>query len=371
MTHRIRTGRLNEILRALIDIYSPSGKELEVQEYLQDLLERSGAPVSRQQVDDDRYNLLIMPPSGEAEIVFVGHVDTVAAHDLDRFEYERVGDRVAGLGAADMKGGLAAILEAYLSFAEAKRQDGGPEPALALVVGEEEDGDGMERFLEEYRCSWALLGEPTHLAPCLEHYGYVEIQLLTRGKRVHASLASPESSAVETLLQLVSRLTGHLGRRRREIVYNVRDLQSSQVGFAAPDWCEAWIDAHLPPAADTGEILVELEELLAAANEKGNAVDAAIRFATVHDGYRIAPRGFLVETLQRALETRGLPSQPAPFPSHSDASLLFAAGVKPILFGPGHLEQAHAPDEWVSFHEVCAAAEIYLDVMLATTRPHP
>jgi hypothetical protein len=67
----------------------------------------------------------------------------------------------------------------------------------------------------------------------------------------------------------------------------------------------------------------------------------------------------------RPMELDDLASIFHTFPSHSDANLLWAAGVKPILLGPGQLEHAHAPEERVSFPQVLQAAEIYLDLMTA------
>ena len=58
----IQPERLRLLLRQLIDIYSPSGKEREIQEHLHGLLAGHHAPVIRQQLDDDRFNLLITPP---------------------------------------------------------------------------------------------------------------------------------------------------------------------------------------------------------------------------------------------------------------------------------------------------------------------
>ena len=62
--------------------------------------------------------------------------------------------------------------------------------ALALVVGEEEDGDGAVALGREFHFPWAIVGEPTNLQPCLSHYGYLEVQITTRGRRMHASLAN-------------------------------------------------------------------------------------------------------------------------------------------------------------------------------------
>jgi acetylornithine deacetylase len=346
-------------------MYSPSGKEEEILDLLNGYLKRHHLPVTRQPVDDHRHNLVVMPPDGPARLAFIGHVDTVVAHDLDHYGYEKDGDQVLGLGAADMKGGCAAMVEAYVSLWEQGAFTARGGIALALVVGEEEDGDGAERLVEEHHFPWAVIGEPTDLRPCLGQYGYLEIQASTRGRPMHASLANPGKNPVEAMLRLISRITRYLASRRPEVVYNIRDLFSSQAGFAVPDRCEAWLDAHLPPSAPAGEILLELEEILAQERQEDPHLDATLRFATVHAGYELPERGPVVEALRSVYARRSLAWEPQDFPSHSDANLLWAAGVKPILLGPGQLEQAHVPEESVSFQQVCLAAEIYRDLMVA------
>jgi acetylornithine deacetylase len=57
------------------------------------------------------------------------------------------------------------------------------------------------------------------------------------------------------------------------------------------------------------------------------------------------------------------PWPPAAFPSHSDANLLWAHGIKPILLGPGSLAKAHVPDESIGEEEILTAAEVYYQLM--------
>ncbi len=361
----IQPRRLRRLLTRLIDLYSPSGKEEEILDYLHGYLKRRRLPVMRQPVDDHRHNLVVMPSDGSVRLALIGHVDTVVAYDLDHYGYERDGDQILGLGAADMKGGCAAMVEAYVSLWEqgAIAAKGGI--ALALVVGEEEDGDGATRLVEEYHFPWAIIGEPTDLRPCLGQYGYLEIQVSTRGRPMHASLANLSQNPIEVMLRLISRITRYLGSQRPDVVYNIRDLFSSQAGFAVPDRCEAWLDAHLPPSAPAGEIILELEEILAQERQRDSHLDASLRFATVHAGYELPEKGPVVDALRSVFARRPLLWEPQDFPSHSDANLLWAAGVKPILLGPGQLERAHVPEESVSFQQVCLAAEIYRDLMVA------
>ena len=367
---KIRSQRLRRLLHRLIDIYSPSGKEEEVCDYLFTYLKRHGLSVLRQPVAGDRYNLLILPPNKDPLLVLIGHVDTVMAYELEGFGYGEQEDLVTGLGAADMKGGCAAMIEAYLSFVETAGE--WPPVALALVVGEEEEGDGAQRLVKEYHFPWALIGEPTDLQPCLSHYGYMEIHFTTRGRRRHASLAHLGQNAIATMLRLVLKLSQYLENQRPEVVYNIRELSSTRAGFAVPDRCDTWLDLHLPPTSPIAEITLEIDEILLCEHQEDPALNCSLRFLTVHSGYELPHKGQVVEALKTTYANHSLNWNPQAFRSHSDANLLWAAGVKPILMGPGQLEKAHAPDEAVSFEQVVKAAQLYLDLLLSlSSRSRP
>lgn len=359
----IDPARLRKLLKRMIDHYSPSGKEEELVDYLAGYLKRHGLKPLKQEVDDNRSNLLVMPAGEKVDLVFVGHVDTVPAHDLDSYEYEAEDGEVLGLGAADMKGGCAAMIEAVVALT---RGDGPPPPvALALVVGEEEEGDGARELVREYQFPWAVIGEPTDMRLCPSHYGYLEVQLSSRGERKHASLADRKHHPVTSVLRALMAVTNHIDELKLDIVYNIRDLWSSRAGFAVPDQCEAWVDLHLPPSAPIGDIMADLEELVAVVNENNPGSDAEVRFTTVDTGYELPEKGPVIEALREVFEKHSLAWEPVPFRSHSDASQLWEAGARPVILGPGKLEKAHVPDESVSFGQVVLAANIYMELAKA------
>jgi acetylornithine deacetylase len=355
--------RLRSLLKDLIDIYSPSGKEAEIVGYLEECLQKGGLNVVRQNVQEDRENLIVLPQKRNPDVAFFGHVDTVPAFDYEQYRCKESGDEMAGLGAADMKSGCAAMVEAFVAMHEVSGDE--PSAALVLVVGEEESGDGTAAVLEEYGFSWAVVGEPTNLVPCLSHFGYIEMELSTRGRRVHASLANQGYNAIRSMLQVLMGLTAHLDQTREDVIYNIRDMNSSQAGFAVPDTCDAAIDLHLPPNAPVGEIAAELEDVIAQTLPKGLDFRDAFDFCTLHAGYELPDKGWLPDLLRNTYRRQGLPWTPGAFQSHSDANLLWAEGIRPIMLGPGQLEKAHTQDEAVSFSQVCLASEIYLDLLAA------
>jgi acetylornithine deacetylase len=359
----IKPQRLRHLLRRLIDIYSPSGKEEEILDYLHGYLRRHGLPSEWQQVDGSRRNLLVIPEVTEIKLALIGHVDTVVAHDLDNYGYEEEDDTIWGLGAADMKSGCAAMIEAYQTLIESGYTH--PPIALALVVGEEEEGDGARKLAKEYYFPWVLIGEPTDSQPCLSHYGYLEAQITTRGKRMHASLANLSQNPIDSMLRLLLKISHYLETDRPEMVYNIRELSSSKAGFAVPDRCDVWLDLHLPPTSAIGEITLEIEQILVQERLENPNFDGALRFATIHSGYEIPDKWPMIDALKMVYAKRSLAWEPQAFRSHSDANLLWAAGMKPILLGSGQLEKAHTPDESVSFKQVLHTAELYLDLMIS------
>ncbi len=361
---QVQPERLKALLKELVDIYSPSGKEEEILEFSEQYLKDHGLTVIRQGVDENRFNIVVMPEGiEEVDLCFLGHVDTVSAHDLDEYGFTEDEDTVFGLGTTDMKAGCAAMIEAFNVLAT--QSDDFPPVGLALVVGEEEDSDGAKTLAREYNFQWAIVGEPTDLAPCLGHYGYLEVLLRTRGKRAHSSMPELGQNAIETMLKLLLQVTEYTTSLPHGVVYNIRELSGFPGGFVVPDICEAWLDLHLPPDSRIDVLKTELEQVMDRAEKSIAGLDAYIRFEETYSGYRISPERALVKRLRNVYQELSLPWEPQDFRSNSDANVLWAAGVDSIILGPGRLELAHSPEESVSFDQVVRASQLYLDFALS------
>jgi acetylornithine deacetylase len=360
----IQPERLKTLINDLVDIYSPSGKEEEITEYAEAYLKKHGLAVNKQEVDENRFNLIVFPEGKtEMDLCFVGHLDTVTAHDLEDFGFSEAGDTISGLGTADMKAGCAAMMEAFTILAN--RGGTFPPVGLALVVGEEEDSSGAKALVREYTFPWAVIGEPTSLAPCLGHYGYLEVLLRTEGKRAHSSMPELGQNAIEAMLRLLLQITEYATSAPHGLVYNIRELSGFPSGFVVPDTCEAWLDLHLPPNTRIDVLKTELEGLVAAASANIPDLDTRLKFEDTHAGYQISPERPLIAKLKATYKKMSLPWEPQDFRSHSDGSILWAAGVDPIILGPGSLEAAHTPEESVSFQQAVQAAQLYLNLALA------
>lgn len=371
LRNSIRRDRLHRLLWEMVEIYSPSGKEEDIQLFLEETLQRAGLDVHREQLDETRYNLRCVMGEGEPDFYMVGHVDTVADFELHQMGPRQQGGILYGLGTSDMKAGCAAMVETFLILAENLRPEARPSVGLLLVVGEEEDGAGSLAFLAKRRPAWVVIGEPTGLQACFAHYGYVEVVLTTGGRRSHTSMPEHGHNAVESMLRVLL----HLGRapllRRPDggLVYSIREMNSSRAGFVVPDRCETLIDLHLPPTLDLDGTIAALRRRLAASGRHVSGLELEIDIPWASRSYDLGTdhwAGHLLTTLYPQLN---IPLAFTAFRSHSDGNLFFEKGSRPLLLGPGSLETAHTTDEQVPLEEVDLAAAVYLGLCLAAPGP--
>ncbi len=361
MQAAIEPERLKSLFREMVNIYSPTGKEGQITEFLAGYLHEHGLPVTLREVSEGRRNIEVVFGGGTPEIGFIGHIDTVPAFDIEHYEFEERDGEIFGLGTADMKGGCAAMIEAFIAAVEQGVDLRGT--GLFLVVGEEENGDGTAALIEAMDIAWAIVAEPTNLVACLGHYGYIEMLVQAFGRRRHASMAGREYNAIFNMLRMLLRLGGLLEAEYPEAVMNIRSLHSSESGFAVPGSCEAWLDLHIKPSQDVELFAGELKSLAETCLSGSAVTGYEIAFPTMAAGYRVEEEGLLCQILQQAYRNRGLVWQPGTFQSHSDANLLKQGGCQPVILGPGQLARAHTRDEAVLFEQVAVAADLYREML--------
>ncbi len=363
MEFHISESRLKDLLREMVNIYSPTGKESQISEFLAKYLNQYKLPVTMREIGDGRRNVEVVLGQNPPDIAFIGHIDTVPAFDIEHFEFDQQGDQVFGLGTADMKGGCAAMIEAFVSLIQKGHEL--ENVGLFLVVGEEENGDGTAALLETMSFPWAIVAEPTNLQPCFGHYGYIEMLVRAYGKRRHASMAGREYNAILNTLQTLLGLAELLDNKYSQTVMNIRSLHSSESGFAVPASCEAWIDFHIKPSQDIDKMIKELTETADEHLSGTAAKNHEIEFPTLAPGYQLNNNSKFCDKLKKAYKHQSLRWEPSTFTSHSDANLLRQANCSPVILGPGSLARAHTRDEAVSFEQVVTAANLYQQILLS------
>jgi len=153
----ISPERLLHWLSETVDTYGPTWAEGPALLVFEDMLNALELPYRKQAVDEERYNLIVEVGPQPPSLMWVGHVDTVGLYDEEHRGVRVEGDLLYGLGSADMKSGCVAAVEALAAVVRSgiELKQG---LRLALVVGEEEYGDGSEKLLNWCLRLWSWSG---------------------------------------------------------------------------------------------------------------------------------------------------------------------------------------------------------------------
>lgn len=365
-------GRLAEFIAAPSP--TPPGDVAAVAGMVADWSAGMGAAVSRQEVEPGLDNVLSLLHFGPGRrLVFNTHMDVTnpGQQVWATPPYQPVlrDGRLYGRGACDAKGSLVAMLTAMEALA---REPAGlhGEVLLTAVMGEEAGGLGSAYLVGQgISGDGAVVGEPTGLRVATAHKGTYIRQVTFGGVAAHSASPWLGRNAVlpaaafclqceEQNALLAARPHPLLGPATMTVTLFAGGTLQNTVPASAT----VTVDRRLIPGdthADCDNELARLLERLAAARPDASVAEMNVIVATSPSQ---TPSGAqIVDVALAAAADAGRP-QPGPvgFPAGCDMSkLVNTARIPTVICGPGSLDQAHSPDEFVEAAQVTAAAVLY------------
>ncbi|WP_426512365.1 M20 family metallopeptidase [Dactylosporangium sp. McL0621] len=311
-----------------------------------------------------RPSLVAVPPGPAAgpALVLNGHLDTVGVAGMpEPFAPRLDGDRLFGRGAADMKGGVAAIVAA----AEHLVATNAPvRPVLALVADEEDASLGSEAVIDALpglgvRPDACLIAEPTDLALTRSLRGFAVVRVRFTGLAAHSSQAGLGVNAVTHL----GRLLHAVDERSAAVRAGGGDLmvtvaRGGESPFVVPDHAECLVELRTPAGRDSAGALSEVRSLLRP------EWYATAELVAHRDGWRLDDTGPAAGLSRRLGDELGTgPTFDAPYWMEAP---LWQRVAPTLVCGPsgGGL---HAVDEWVDLRQVRALAAALVTVLAAWT----
>jgi acetylornithine deacetylase len=305
-------------------------------------------------------NLVATLGSGPGGLVLSGHADTVPfdAHlwQHDPLKLSEDNGRFYGLGTADMKAFLALAIEAArgLSAADLKQ------PLIILATADEESAmHGARALVDAGRPlgRYAVIGEPTGLRPVRTHKGVMGEAVRLTGRSGHASDPRLGNNALEGMHEILTAVLGWRDELRRTYnnpvfpvsfpTINPGHIHGGDNANRICGYCELHLDLRVLPGLDPADLRGELTQRVAAIAERrglGWAVEPLFE--------SIPP----VETpaasaIVRAAETlTGHVAEAVSF--GTEAPFFTQLGMETLVLGPGDIEQAHQPDEFLAIDRI-------------------
>ena len=340
MTSVPSTSDLLERTAALVRIASPSRDEAEIVEVLEaELRALDHLEVTR--VGD---NLVARTTLGRGRrVILAGHTDTVPAHPDGAVRIE--GDRLIGVGSADMKGGIAVMCDLAATLTD-------PVVDITYVFYAREEIASAESGLGELFelrpdllvGDVAILGEPTDAVIEAGCQGTLRLRVTVHGQRAHTARPWMGRNAVHRLAPILDLLATHESRRPvidgcefREALQAV-EIGGGVAGNVVPDAAHVTINHRFAPDRTLAQAEAHVRGLLAPFLEPGDSIE-------VLDAADAAAPG-LTDPLLAALVERSGGAVLAKL-GWTDVARFAAHGVPAVNFGPGDNTVAHTAGEYL------------------------
>ncbi|WP_375752299.1 acetylornithine deacetylase [Vibrio sp. HN007] len=311
------------------------------------------------EVEKGKHNLIAKRGNGEGGLLLSGHTDTVP-FDEGRWNFEphaltEANNRFYGLGTADMKGFFAFILEAVkkIDWKDQKK------PVYVLATCDEETTMlGARHFTQDapFKPDYCIIGEPTSLTPIRAHKGHVANAIRVTGKSGHSSDPSYGVNAIEVM---------------HEILYAMMQLRDKLIkeyhhpGFAIPSptlnlgcihggdsanricgCCELHYDVRPLPGISLDGLDNMLREALKEVEAKWQG---RISVTPLHDpipGYECQHDHPFIKGMEEVCE------KPSETVNYCTEAPFLQELCPTLVLGPGSIEQAHQPDEYLAFEYI-------------------
>ncbi|QIL50016.1 ArgE/DapE family deacylase [Weissella coleopterorum] len=200
-----------DILQKLVAIPSVNDHELDVANYLAELLAQYDIKAKIMTLGKNRANLMAEIGTGSPVLAVTGHMDVVDPGDLkawesDPFILTQKDGKLYGRGASDMKGGLAALI---ISMIEMKTQNKPAHGTIRLLatLGEEVGEEGSHHFFENgdmQDVDALLVAEPSGYQIAYAQKGSIDLKLTSKGAAAHSSMPNLGFNALDPLISILN-----------------------------------------------------------------------------------------------------------------------------------------------------------------------
>lgn len=293
-------------------------------------------------------------------LMFAGHTDTVPydqhSWHHDPFQLTERDNRFYGLGTSDMKSFFALVIEAVRQF----RPEELKQPVFILATADEESSMEGALHLVEQGCPhvrYAVIGEPTGLKPVNAHKGIMMEAIHLTGKSGHSSNPKLGVNALEAMQLVIADLLqwrDQLQSRYRDERFavpvptlNLGYIQGGDNPNRICEQCELHFDLRALPGMDLNELRNEIRDRLNTLFKH-----SAIRWQmfSLCQGTQPMHTDAESEIVKAAEHHCRHQSQAVAF--CTEGPYLTELGIETIILGPGDIDQAHQPDEFLALDKI-------------------
>lgn len=308
----------------------------------------------------NKANLVAVLGSGAGGLVLAGHTDTVPYDEgkwsSDPFSLTERDNRFYGLGSCDMKGFFPLVIEAVRGFDRRKFN----QPLIVIATADEESSMNGAREIAAGGAPlarYAVIGEPTGLRPVRMHKGIMMERIRVQGRSGHSSNPALGNNALDSMHYVMADLLAF----RRELqaenanpaftvavpTLNLGHIHGGDNPNRICAACELHFDVRLLPGMCNDAVRDALRHRLRQISEQRNI---EIELQSLIHGVAAFSEPADSALVQMAEQLSGHRAEAVAYAT--EAPFLRELGMQTIVLGPGSIDQAHQPDEYIELRQI-------------------
>ena len=321
--------------------------------------------------DGSKANLIATVGKGSNGLVLAGHTDTVPYDEncwnSDPFRLTEANGRLYGLGTADMKSFFALIIEAIRELDLSSLQ----QPLIILATADEETSMSGARALNAGHlpgARFALIGEPTGLKPVRMHKGMMMEAIKLTGLSGHSSNPALGNSALEAMHRVMTELLkwrDELQHANNNPLFdipvptmNLGHIHGGDNPNRICGHCELQIDIRPLPGMKLTDLRYELEQRL-----QTTLAGTMVSYETLalFEGVPAIETPADSALVKAVEKLTGASSEAVAF--STEAPFYNKLGMDSVVLGPGSINQAHQPDEYLALEQIRPTVKLIRDLV--------
>lgn len=319
-----------------------------------------------------KFNLVATLGNGDDGLVLAGHTDTVPydinSWQFNPFQLTEQDNRLYGLGTSDMKAFFALALTTIEQLLTNNIKLKRPITIIA-TANEETNMAGAKALAGKHKASYALIGEPTGLKPIRMHKGIMMESIRLHGKSGHSSNPNLGNNALEGMYKVIGELLRWREQLQAKYHNSAFQIPIPTMNFGhikggdSPNRicadCELHIDLRPLPGMNLTELRSTIRQLISKSLQN---TGLNIEFKALFGGIPAMETPADADIVQ---VTERLTKHSAEAVAYAtEAPYLQALGMQTIILGPGDIEQAHQPDEFIAVDRLQPMIDILTQLII-------
>jgi len=320
----------------------------------------------------NKANLIATLGTGSGGLVLSGHTDTVpfneARWNVDPLALTERDNRLYGLGSTDMKGFFPIVIEAVKTFVNQPLQ----QPLIVLATADEESSMNGARQLAAQgapKARFAVIGEPTDLKPVHLHKGMMMEAVTVQGRSGHSSNPELGNNALEAMHTVMGELLAFRADMQDQYNSPLFDVSVPTMNLGCihggdnPNricgQCELHFDLRPLPGMNNEDLRDQLAKRL---KPLAGRLGVNISLRSLMEGIPPFEQHSDSELVRLAEKLTGHSAKSVAFAT--EGPFLQQLGMETIVMGPGSIDQAHQPDEFMPLSQVQPAINLIKQLIM-------